>query len=259
MTSVILDAHTHLDMERAQGDASRAAAALAEEVRACGVSRAILLPLVELGYTNDDVAKVIARHPELIGFATVHPHDPQAEDVLTHAVQSQGLKGLKLHPRLQKFTLLGQGVEQLLVRAGELGVPVIIDCFPDRDDIVNGNLPVTYDRLARLAPRTRIVMAHLGGHHVLDAMMVVKRNPNLFMDLSFSLLYYRGSSVVQDIGYAIRNLKARKVLYGSDYPDRSMKETLEQSLILLDQFSLNDQELHQILSGNAEELLASAK
>ena len=259
MTAGIFDAHTHLDMGRAQGDVDRAAATLLEEMRACGISQAILLPLVELGYTNDDMVRVTARCPELIGFATVHPHDPRAEDVLTHSIQSQRLRGLKLHPRLQRFALLDEGVARLLVRAGELQVPVVIDCFPDRDDIVNGNLPATYDRLARLAPHTRIVMAHLGGHHVLDAMMVVKRNTNLFIDLSFSLLYYRGSSVVQDIGYAIRNLKGLKVLYGSDYPDRSMKETLEQSLALLQQFSLSEQELDRVLRGNAEELLAYSR
>ena len=73
MTAGIFDAHTHLDMGRAQGDVDRAAATLLEEMRACGISQAILLPLVELGYTNDDMVRVTARCPFSSPAATRSP------------------------------------------------------------------------------------------------------------------------------------------------------------------------------------------
>ena len=45
--------------------------------------------------------------------------------------------GLKLHPRLNNFNLLNEKVIKLVNVAGRLNKPVIVDCFPDGNSLIN--------------------------------------------------------------------------------------------------------------------------
>jgi predicted TIM-barrel fold metal-dependent hydrolase len=99
------------------------------------------------------------------------------------------------------------------------------------------------------------VVAHFAGHRCIDLMMLMKRTPNLWADLSYSLLYYRGSSVVQDLLYASRSLRCERVLYGSDAPDRPVKESLVAARALFDEYGLDEGEQRRLLHLNARELL----
>ena len=82
-------------------------------------------------------------------------------------------------------------------------------------------------------------------------MMLAKRLPNVYMDISYSLLYYRGSSVVDNLLYAMRSMRFDRIFYGSDYPDRSIKDSLDLSLKILLEKGLTNEELDKILSVNA--------
>ena len=86
-------------------------------------------------------------------------------------------------------------------------------------------------------------------------MMLAKRLPNVHMDCSYSLLYYRGSSVTNDLLYAMKSMRYDRIFYGSDYPDRSLKDSLEQSLVMFDQYGINGEALNKIMYENCESLL----
>ena len=65
--------------------------------------------------------------------------------------------------------------------------------------------------------------------YVLDFMMLAKRLPNVYMDCSYSLLYYQGSPTLKNLVYAMKSMKMERIFYGSDYPDREIKESLDLS------------------------------
>ena len=48
---------------------------------------------------------------------------------------------------------------------------------------------------------------------------------------AYSLLYYLESNVSKDIIYAMKSMKFDKIMYGSDYPDRNIKDTLRSRCI----------------------------
>jgi predicted TIM-barrel fold metal-dependent hydrolase len=50
---------------------------------------------------------------------------------------------------------------------------------------------------------------------------------NVFLDLSHTLHYLKGSSAEKDIGFVARRLD-RRVLFGSDFPESSIAEALAQ-------------------------------
>ena len=91
----------------------------------------------------------------------------------------------------------------------------------------------------------------MGGHYVLDFMMLAKRLKNVYMDISYSFLYYQSDSVIDNIIYCMRSMKFDKIFYGSDYPDRSIKTSLEMSMKILKKKGLTDTQLQKILFENS--------
>ena len=92
----------------------------------------------------------------------------------------------------------------------------------------------------------------MGGHYVLDFMMLAKRLPNIYFDISYSFLYYRGSSIPQNMIYAMQSMRFKNIFYGSDYPDRPLKESLELSISLLNEHQVHGDDQAQILHLNAK-------
>ena len=86
-------------------------------------------------------------------------------------------------------------------------IPTIIDAFPDGDYLYNKITTNSFFELAKKCPHSKIVIAHFGGHHCIDFMMQAKRTDNVYFDFSFSLLYYRKSSVTENLLYCMRSMK----------------------------------------------------
>jgi hypothetical protein len=249
---LIIDAHLHLD-EKVDGTALGAAKELDRQLGEAGVDRAIVLHLEAQPWSMQEVAHAISKYPRLKAFVNVHPNKPDASTVLVDAIENHHYIGLKLHPRLQEFEMDDPRTANLVRLAGDLKLPVLIDAFPDGTHLMQGFSPIKYASLAKKCPDTRIIWAHMGGHYVLDFMMLAKRLPNVFLDFSYSLLYYRTSSIPADMVYAMRSMKFDRIFYGSDYPDRPIDISLEMSLAFLDNQGVSKTELAKIMAGNARE------
>jgi predicted TIM-barrel fold metal-dependent hydrolase len=249
---MIIDAHLHLD-DKASATATGAAKELSHQLKEAGINYAVVLHLEKQPWTKEEFAEAIVHFPELMGFVNLHPDKENVHEALHHSVMDLGYQGLKLHPRLQEFDVSSKSCIKLVSLAGDLGVPVLIDAFPDGTHIMQGFSPLKYAYLAKECPHTNIIWAHMGGHYVFDFLMLAKRLPNVYMDTSYSLLYYQGSSVPSDIVYAMRSMRFEKVFYGSDYPDRSVKQSLDLSIQFLEKF-LSVSEMENILFKNANTL-----
>jgi predicted TIM-barrel fold metal-dependent hydrolase len=245
----IIDAHLHLD-PTVDGTALGAARELDQQLANAGIARGLVLHLETQPWTARETAAAVASYPRLKAFINVHPYKDDAKSILSEGVTEMGYTGLKLHPRLQEFETDDIRTIELVQEAGRLNVPVLIDAFPDGTHLMQGFNALRYATLARECPETKIIWAHMGGHHVLDFMMLAKRLPNVYMDTSYSLLYYRGSAVIQNLVYAMRSMRFDRIFYGSDYPDRPIKDSLNLSIGLLRSEGLTQEEIEKILSGN---------
>jgi len=247
---MIIDAHLHLD-EKFDGTPEGAAKELDRQLTNAGISRAIVLHLESQVWSAEEVSKAIEPYKTLQGFINVHPFNKDGKIILSEGINKLGYIGLKLHPRLQEFNIDHKKTLELVRFAGEMNIPVLFDAFPDGTHIMQGFSPVKYAQLAKLCPDTRIIWAHMGGHYVLDFMMLAKRLPNVYMDCSYSLLYYRNSSIVKDMVYSMRSMKFNRIFYGSDYPDRPISESVIESIKIFKEFGLNEDELNKVMYTNA--------
>ncbi len=253
----IIDTHLHLSPQ-VSPSASVAAAALECDLAASNVERAIVLHLLAQPWSAEEFAEAISNTKRLSGFINLDPFSIDAQHQLREGVERLGFIGLKLHPRLQRFDLDDPAVHRLVGYAGEINVPVLIDAFPDGDWLMMGFDPLAFARVARDCPQTRIIIGHFGGHHCLDFMMLAKRLPNVWFDLSYSLLYYEGSAVTANLLYCCRSMKYQRIFYGSDYPDRDIATTVRRSLGVFGAHGIEGAELDRLMTGNAMEFFGWA-
>jgi predicted TIM-barrel fold metal-dependent hydrolase len=196
-----------------------------------GVDAAIVLafnaPAAGFVVPNEYVADYVARDPErLIGFGAVDPHDSGAVDELERFADL-GLAGCKLCPIYQDVDPLDPKFEVVCAALERLGLPMLIHqgtTFSRAGSLLQAR-PALLDVIALRHPRLKIVIAHIGHPWFEDAIAVVRRHPNVYADVSALvgrrwLLY---NAFVAAIEYRV----AHKLLFGTDFPFFSARETID--------------------------------
>jgi predicted TIM-barrel fold metal-dependent hydrolase len=75
-------------------------------------------------------------------------------------------------------------------------------------------------RLLKRCPNARVVLVHGGDVRLLEYAELVRFNQNLLLDLSLTIMKYRGSSLDTDIGFLFRQFD-RRLCVGTDFPEYS--------------------------------------
>jgi uncharacterized protein len=176
----LFDAHTHLggddpDGWRCRSDELTDALALVE-------GRAAVFPLMErTGYreANDAVlAAAEASEGRLVPFCRVDPRvDPVGE---LERCLAAGARGVKLHPRAERFDLRDPGVAAVLAVASERRLPVVVHSGLGIPSLGRDALT-----LGERYPDAPLVLAHVG---VTDLAWIWRRladHPSLFFDTAW--------------------------------------------------------------------------
>ncbi len=177
---------------------------------------------------NDETAEVVRAHPEkLIGFLSVHPRDPGVLDEVERAVKDLGLRGIKLGANYQNFDPLGEEAARLYARAQELHLPVLFHqgTSPVRFADLDYAHPRHADRIASRFPDLKIILAHLGHPWQIDCFAVIRKHPNVYADISAN--FYRPWSYYNAMRLATEWSVLHKLLFASDYPAATPRETLD--------------------------------
>jgi len=141
---------------------------------------------------NDGTAEFASAHPDkIIGFVSVHPDDPKALDEIERGVSELGLKGIKLGPNYQRFDPCSKAAFAIYESAQTLKLPVLFHqgASPDQFAPLEYAHPLQMDRIAIAFPELKIVMAHMGHPWQTDCIVVIRKHPNVYADISG--LFYR--------------------------------------------------------------------
>ena len=177
---------------------------------------------------NDDTAALAAAYPEkLIGFLSVHPHDPGALDEIDRGVRELGLRGIKLGPNYQNFDPLGEEAFRVFRRAEELGLPILLHqgTSPNQFADLDYAHPRHIDRVAMAFPRLRLILAHIGHPWQADCIAVIRKHPHVYADISAQ--FYRPWSAYNAFRLASEWGATGKLLFGSDLPIATPQETMD--------------------------------
>ena len=99
-----------------------------------------------------------------------------------------------------------------------------------------------------------IVIVHSGGYRVLEAMLLALDKPNIWLDTSFSLPYYIGSSIETDYAFMLRKMNFSRVLFGSDTPYVSLGQAILSHNGFFNRHKFSQEEIEKLMIKNALEL-----
>ena len=233
----IFDAHTHLgnDIDGMLGDRHE----LLEIQRAYGVGRSFVFCLDEpdrrpaFTAANDrTLAHAAAAPGELLPFVRLDLDERPVEEA-TRCLDL-GARGIKLHPRAQRFLPDDPRLEPVFALAAERNVPILIHG--------GRGLPPIADALARLLDRhcpPALIVAHAG---IVDLAAMARNfagRPGVFFDTSvWSPL---------DLLDLYRLVPPEQVLYASDYPNGRQPNSLLMAVRTARASGLDDREVRALL------------
>jgi predicted TIM-barrel fold metal-dependent hydrolase len=237
----IFDAHLHLghDIDGMVGDYDE----LALLIERYGIARAFMFCMDEpdrhpaFRAPNDRTLEHASRSEgRLIPFVRLDLGERPIEEA--ERCLDLGAKGIKLHPRAQKFLLNDERLAPVFAIAAERKVPILIHG--------GRGLPPIADDLARLVetyPDAQLIIAHAGIADLGALMRHFAGKLGVFFDTS-------AWSPIDLLDF-FRQVSPEQVLYASDYPYGQQPSSLLIALRTARVAGLDDAQVRGMLSGNA--------
>lgn len=177
------------------------------------------------------------------GLGTLHPDSADIEEDVGQVV-SLGLKGVKLHPDIQRFKIDDYRCLKIYEVCEKQKLPILMHTGDNRYDYSNPNrlLPVLeiYTSLV-------VIGGHLGGYSVWDeAAQKLSGLPNFYVDTSSSIPFIGAEHAKR----VIEKYGTDRVLFGTDYP--MYPQTSEVDSLL--EMGLSEEDYKKIFSENAKRI-----
>jgi len=168
---------------------------------------------------NEVVAAHVKSSPsKLIFFASVDAAAANPLEELVYCHQDLGCCGLKLGPIYQGIHPCDKRCHTLYNYCQKHGLPILfhVGTTFSSGTPLDYSRPSHIDQVAVDFPDLKIIMAHLGHPWEGETIAVIRRNPNVFADLS--ALYYRPWQFYNSMRLLVEYRAEAKVLFGSDFP-----------------------------------------
>ena len=262
---MIIDTHVHFS--ESAGYAERHA----QECARLGISKVCLLGGTwdGRGITGGILAAMKQYSSLYLGFGMLQLGKDHADAVT--AFKDAGFTGLKCIRPASRYD--DKAYYPLYERAEKLGMPILfhlgIVSRSSRDkylDVNNDRMrPVHLDTIARAFPELTIIGAHFGNPWSDEAAMIARWNPNLFFDLSGSILKYRPPEFFKQLlwwGGDNQHYQAPdksqpwdKILFGSDVGIEVISDVINDYRRTMDAVGLSPETQQKVWAGNAARIL----
>lgn len=160
---------------------------------------------------NDWAIRLQTRHAGVVAFGAMHPDHEDFEAELD-LLRRRGVKGIKLHPDFQGFSLDDPRLFPLFEEAEDFVFMLHVGDEGPPETVASSPLKVA--ALLDRFPRVRFIAAHLGGYRQWDLALDCLLGRELWIDTSSSLAFVDDAK--------LKNIFAKhpreKILFGSDWP-----------------------------------------
>ncbi|MEA2148978.1 MAG: uncharacterized protein QOD69_808 [Solirubrobacteraceae bacterium] len=239
----LFDAHTHIGVDDPDGFTCTAEELLA--ALAPTASRAVVFPMHEpAGYppANDHIiASALASDGVLVPFCRVDPrHDPAAE---VRRCLELGARGVKLHPRAERFEMLDPGVREIVEVAEEFRLPILVHA--------GRGIPALGAHVLEYAtefPNARFILAHAGVCDLSWIWRGIAHHPNVFFDTAW------WSAADQLALFSL--VPPGQILYATDIPFGTPRQTGVGTFRSALQAGLNAEQLASVACRQLERIVA---
>ena len=211
-----------------------------------GVEKFVILPVAvrpsRTRHINDFILEKVEQEPRFFGYGTIHA----GMENITGEVQfimDKGLRGLKMHPDYQLFSIDDPRLFPVYEMAGDT-LPIIFHMGDQRYDYSH---PARLRKVLELFPRLQVIAAHFGGYSMYEEAAEQLKDKECFFDVSSTLMF-------MEEGVAERYIDsygAERFVYGSDFPMWDPVEEMER----FQRLKLTDRQKEQIAHITAENIL----
>jgi predicted TIM-barrel fold metal-dependent hydrolase len=197
---------------------------------------------------NEDAFRVVAQTDGLLQWVVIDPTKPRTYEQAVEMLQARKCVGIKIHPEEHVYPIVQHG-EALFAFAAERRAVVLAHSSEQN------SLAADYVKFANAYPEMRLILAHIGCGWDGDLTHQVRaiqqsRHGNVFADTSSA------KSITPNlIEWAVREIGAERILYGTDTP--LYFAPMQRARI--DHADISDRDRRLILRDNAVRLLGLAE
>jgi predicted TIM-barrel fold metal-dependent hydrolase len=202
---------------------------LLSQMDGAGAYRALLVAIA--GYQDNAYTLASAQaHPgRLVPIAGLNPAvaaTTRRVQVMVRRIREQGFAGIKLHPRLNGYDPMDAKCVAAIEAAGEEGLVILLDTLFRRPGLATRHAPDVIDHLSAACPDTKMLLLHGTGPTMMELYEIVRCRDGLLLDLSYTLLRYRGSKRLDEDMHFLMKSTDQLVTVGSDFPEYTLAETV---------------------------------
>lgn len=177
---------------------------------------------------DEYVARYVKEHADTcIGFLSLDPTQPGWEEEMERGHRELGLKGIKLLPMYAGFYPHDEKLDPLWKYAQQHRLPVLLHTGTTfvAQAPLDCTLPRHLDAVATRFPQVKIVMAHLSHPYEGECVVVIRKHPNVYADIS--ALHYRPFQLYHSLMLVQEYGVWHKLLFGSDYPFTTVDASIQ--------------------------------
>ena len=194
----------------------------------------------------EEIYEILKENPgRLKGMMGINPFK-RMEGVreLERAVKEYGFVGAHIHPYGFGIPLNDAMYYPFFAKCVELDIPVMIQVGHSAESMPSGmGRPILLDDVALYFPELKMVAAHTGWPWVEELIALAGKHHNVFIATTAHAPKYWDKSLVQ----FVNSWGKDKVLYGTDFPVLSHKE----SLLQIENLGLKEESKSKLLRENA--------
>lgn len=253
----MIDFHTHTPAWKTAswlGGASFGADEFVGFMDGSGIQQAVVLSHDGLFNStpeaNEALAAFVANYPDrLVGFGSYSPRKPEALAETRRAFSDLGLRGVKLHPWLQGFSMHETVLDPILEVIEEYqGILLVHDGTPPYSTA--GQIAA----LARRHPSVPVVLGHAGLHDLWrEALAFTQDTENLYICICGTPPYAAKQILDRAPGH--------KVLFGTDagLSDKASQDYAAARVLEIDEWGITADQRRRMLFDNPAALLAGVR
>lgn len=167
-------------------------------------------------------AALTAREPDVVPVGGVHSDDPDPERVVRTAIEDHGMRGLKLHPMVQRFSPGHPALEPAIAALAAYELPLYVHTGFDEWYGWGYDLG-ELERIAERHPRIPLVLCHCAFPRMEWAAAMARRHPQVWLDTtnvfaSITLAPERARPVLAAKLEQLYDAAPDRVFFGTDYP-----------------------------------------
>lgn len=199
----------HLHLGRSKDGASLDMSQIQKAMDAYGVVRGVIFAVDEKDAgpvyekANDRLFRAARGKSRLIPFGRLGalPQEKSLQEL--KKCQARGARGIKLHPRSEKFS--PKNAEILIDEIERMQLPIILHTSHEPNC-----RPLEWEGVFKRHKRIPFVLAHAGKDAFREGIAVARRNSNVWLETS-TLSYWRTSMILKEVG-------SKRIVFGSDFP-----------------------------------------